>query len=313
MVRTKVVKTLFSLSAGDVTPATFTAEQELIKDFDNTHSLYILLLDLVDEITRLEQQHLDEEAERAQIMHMDYNPNPRFVNNRFAMQLFNNKTLRRYKDEKHLRWDIAHSTLDTLHQQITQSDIFKAYLAAEESSYEADKLLWRKIFTNIFASNPQLESALDELEIALDGKNWCTDMDIVISYIIKTIKLFDEENGDEQPLMETFNTEDELIFGKKLLKQAIENEEEYNQLIDSKLRHWDADRIAYMDRIILRVSLAELLSFPEIAIQVTLNEYLDIAREYSTDHSPQFINGLLDEIIHELKDENKLLKAVMIR
>ncbi len=312
MVRTKVVQTLFSLSAGDAVPATFTAEKELLKDFDNAYSLYILLLDLVDEITSLEQQHIEEEQERAQIMHVDYNPNPRFVNNRFAAQLFNNKTLRRYKEERHIGWDIAHTTLNTLHQEIITSDIFNDYLSAEETSYEADKLIWRKIFTTIFASNPQLESALEELEVALDGKNWCTDMDIIISYIIKTIKLFKEENGDEQALMESFYTEDELAFGKKLLRSAIENANEYNNLIDAKLRHWDAERIAYMDRIILQTALAELMTFPDIAIQVTMNEYLDIAREYSTDNSPQFINGILDEILHDLKAENKLLKAVMI-
>ncbi len=311
LVRTKVVQTLFSYCHdGGKTP--FSAERELLKDFSDTYSLYFLLLDLVNELTNEAQMRIEEAQERAQIMHEDYNPNPRFVNNLFAAQLFENRQMRNYIVERKLAWDVAHESLSVLYKQIVDSDDYKAYMAAEESSYEADKAIWRKLFCHVLAGNEQIEAALEELEIALDGKNWSTDMDVVMSYIVKTIKRFQVELGADQPLLEMFDTEEELAFAKKLLRTSIEHSEEYMEMVATKLRNWDADRIAYMDKIILNVALAELMNFPDIAIQVTLNEYIEIAREYSTENSPQFINGILEEILRELKEQNKLLKAVVI-
>ncbi len=312
LVRTKVVHTLFSYyHDGGKTP--FTAEKELLKDFSDTYSLYFLLLDLVNELTHEAQVRIEEAQERALIMHEDYNPNPRFVNNLFAAQLFENKQLRNYIAERKLAWDVAHDSLSILYKQVVDSEDYKAYMAAETSSYEADKAIWRKLFCHVLAGNEQLESALEELEIALDGKNWGTDMDVIMSYVVKTIKRFNVENGAEQSLLDMFDTEEELAFAKKLLHAAIGHADEYAEMVSSKLRNWDAERIAYMDKIILTAALAELMNFPDIAIQVTLNEYIDIAREYSTESSPQFINGILEEILRELKEQNKLLKAVVIK
>ncbi len=311
LVRTKVVQTLFSYySEEGKTP--LQAEKELLRSFSDTYNLYFLLLDLVNELTTLADEKITESRERAQILHEDYNPNPRFVNNRFAAQLFENRTLRHYLTDQKLAWDVAHESLNILYKQVLNSDDYQAYMDSEESSYEADKMVWRKLFCNVLAENEVLEAALEELEVALDSKNWGTDMDVVISYIIKTIKRFDMDNGADQPLLEMFDTEEELAFAKRLLRMAIERSEECDALVAAKLRNWDADRIAYMDKIILKAALAELLCFPEIAIQVTLNEYIEIAHEYSTQSSPNFINAILEEILRELKAENKLLKAVVI-
>ncbi len=311
LVRTKVVQTLFSFYTEGGKTA-LTAEKELLHSFSDTYSLYFLLLDLVQEFTNLAQEKIDESAERAQILHEDFNANPRFVNNLFAEQLFENRALRNYLSEQKLSWDVAHESLAILYKQIVASEAYEEYMTAPISSYETDKGIWRKLFCNVLAGNEQLEVALEELEIALDGKNWATDMDVVMSYIIKTIKRFTMDNGADQPLLEMFDSEDELNFAKKLLRTAIEHADEYTEMITGKLRNWDAERIAYMDRIILITALAELMNFPDIAIQVTLNEYIDIAREYSTENSPQFINGILEEILRDLKAENKLLKAVVV-
>ncbi len=312
LVRTKVVQTLFSFYTEGGKTA-FTAEKELMHSFSDTYSLYFLLLDLVQEITRIAGDKIEEDMERAQILHEDINPNPRFVNNRFASQLFENRRLRSYLSEQHLEWDVAHEALSQLYKQIVASADYADYMASDESSYEADKTIWRKLFTHVLGGNEQLESAFEELEIALDGRGWATDMDVIISYVVKTIKRFKPENGADQPLLEMFDTEAEVDFAKKLLRSSIEHADEYSELVSSKLRNWDADRIAFMDKIILNAALAELLNFPEIAIQVTLNEYIDIAREYSTESSPQFVNGILEEILRDLKEQNKLLKAVVIQ
>lgn len=309
--RTKVVQTLFAFFS-DSGKTRSTAQKELMRSFSDTYNLYFLLLSLVDEVTSYASESISDAQERAQAMHTYFNANPRFVQNRFAKQLFDNRTLRHYIEEQKLSWDAAHDVVATLYKKITEWDTYKEYMASEESSYEADKMIWRKIFTYIFANSEDLEHGLDELEVVLDASSWTTDMNVVISYIIKTIKRFNEDNGADQPLLEMFDSEDEVEFATKLLRTTIEHSDEYEKLISEKLKNWDAERVAFMDMIILKTALAEILNFPDIAIQVSLNEYLDIAREYSTDNSPQFINGILDQIAKEEAKQNKLFKALTL-
>lgn len=284
-----------------------------MRSFSDTYNLYCLLLMLVDELTDYARKRIEEGQEKALAMHIDYNPNPRFVNNRFADQLFQNRQLRHIAEDQQLSWDSAHEAIASLYKQITETDIYKDYMSAQESSYDADKTLWRKLFTFFLPDNPTLENALDELEVSLDGSGWTADDNVVMSYVVKTIKRFNEDNGADQPLLQMFDHEEELTFAKKLLKETIAHSEEYEKMIEDKLKNWDAERIAYMDMLIMKTAIAELFAFPDIAAQITINEYLDIAREYSTDNSPQFINGMLDEIIKEQTKQGKMLKGLAIK
>jgi N utilization substance protein B len=158
-----------------------------------------------------------------------------------------------------------------------------------------------------------LQTALEEMELVLDQNYWTQEIDIILSYVVKTIKRFKQTNGDDQPLLQMFDSEEEVNFAKDLLRLSIEKHEEYNELVVSHLKNWDADRIAYMDKIILQTALTEILNFPDIALEVSLNEYLEIAKEYSSEKSHIFINGILDEILRKYKQENNLLKAMMLR
>ncbi len=311
LVRTKVVTELFAFY-NDGSKTKLTAEKELLHSFSDVYNLYFLQLEFVNYLTSYAQQRLDEAVEIAAAMHKEYSVNSRFTQNRFAQQLFENRILRRYVEEEKLSWESAHAAVETLYKQITDSELYKEYMASSESSYEADKTLWRKIFSQILADNPQMEEAFDELEVSLDASGWVTDMNIVMSYVVKTIKRFREENGADQPLLEMFDSEEELDFAKALLRDAIANGDKYDKMVADCLKNWDPERIAYMDKIILTVALAELFSFPEIPVQVTLNEYLDLAREYSTENSPQFINGILDEIVQRQRKQNSMLKFLSL-
>lgn len=311
LVRAKVVQTLFAYyKDGDSTP--LTAKKELLKSFDNTYSLYMLLLDFVNEMTSLYEEREALDRERAQVFHEQYYPQRNFINNRFAQQIFNNRQLRGYLKEKGYSWDVAHESLRKIFKQIIATEFFKEYQSLERPSYADDKLVWRKIYTDVLPDNEELEAALDELEVALDGGGWTVDANVVISYIIKTIKQFTEQSGKDQSLLEMFNSEDELGFAKELLQKAIEGREEYMEMIDRHLKNWDLTRVAYMDIIILQTALAEIIEFPSIALQVSMNEYLELTKEYSTEKSAAFVNGMLNSIIEELKAKNKLLKAVTI-
>lgn len=298
-------------------------EDLLEKSYEDTYNLYLLLFDLVNELTRYAQTRIEEMEDRAKILHTPFHANLRFVNNRFAQQVFENKTLRRGLAERNLGWDAAHESLNILYRQITESPIYDAYMKSEESSYASDKTVWKKIFGLLLTDNEELGNALEELEIALDGRDWTVESDLVISYVVKTIKRFKEENGAEQELLAVFQSDkssgEELTnkgrerdFGKTLLESVLLHSDEYEHRIESCLKNWEKDRLSYMDMVILKVAIAEIMTFPKIELQVSMNEYIDIAREYSSENSPMFINGILEEVVSSLKRENKLYKAVMV-
>ena len=309
LVRTRVIQNLYAYyKDGDCTP--LTAKKQLLKSFSDTYSLYFLLLSLVDEVTRYAEEQMNEAAARAKATHTSYEPNKRFIHNKFAMQLFNNHTLRSYTADKLLSWDAGHNAVIAVYKELIVSPFYEEYMALPSASYEDDKRLWRRIFQRIVAESEQVESALEELEVVHNAQNWSTDMQIVVSYVIKTIKQFDEAKMDDMPLLEMFDTEDELTFAKDLLRLSIEHHDEYMDLIHTHLKNWDAERIAYMDGIIMQVALTEILNFPEIPLEISMNEYIELSKEYSSDKSYMFINGILNNILHEKKESNSLFKTV---
>lgn len=138
---------------------------------------------------------------------------------------------------------------------------------------------------------------------------WNDDLEIVESFVLKTIKQFDQTTGAEQPLLPMYKDSADEEFVKSLFRKSIELAEVNGALIDEYTKNWELDRIAFMDIVIMKVALAELLSFPTIPVNVTFNEYIEIAKMYSTARSGLFVNGVLDKIVGELKRTNKLIKA----
>lgn len=299
MVRTRVVQTLFAYYK-DTDKTVSSARKELRKSFADTYDLYFVLLDFANELTAYAQQQLEEQVGRARATHTDWTPNRRFVQNKLAQQLFDNRALRARMQEQHLSWDSGMPAVMEVYRLMTESDFFRQYMEADKCTYEDDKRVWRHIYQHLLTGNETLSDALDEMEVVLDKTNWTTDADVVISYIIKTIKRFKEDSDPDTPLLEMFDNEEELSFATTLLEKTIEGHERAEQLINSHLKGWEADRIADMDRVILETALAEILAFDDIALTVSLNEYIELAKEYSGDKSYMFVNGILTEILREL-------------
>ena len=199
-------------------------------------------------------------------------------------------------EEQKLCWDAGLSAIPAIYKQLIESPFYIEYMAIDAPSYEDDKQLWRKIYANLLMDNEHLTAALEELEVILDHQGWTTDIDLVLTYVVKTIKRFKEENGDDQSLLEMFDSEQELNFAKDILSTAINNADEYRALIASVLKNWEAERIAYMDSIILIAALAEITQFNNIALEISMNEYIELAKEYSGEKSYGFINGVLNKI-----------------
>ena len=311
IVRTRIIQILFAYyKDGDKTP--LMAKKELLLRFTDSYCLYILLLSLMDELPRYAEQQMEDTIARARATHHAYVPNRRFIDNALSQQVFENRELRKFIDEYKLRWDAGLPLIADAYKKFVEAPYYKEYMSIEEPSFEDDKRLWRKIYSDL-AQSEAFYTALEEMEIALDHANWCIDADWVITFVIKTIKRFNAEEGADQPLLPMFANEEELNFAKQLLDAALAHHEEYEQMIDSHLKNWDASRIAYMDRIILETALAEIIYFPEIALEVSFNEYIELAKEYSSEKSHIFVNGILNEILSELKREDKLLKAVSLK
>lgn len=309
LVRTKIIQTLFAYFKKEE-QSPMSARKELIKSFSNTYSLYMMLLAFADELTTYADQQIEANKARAAVIHQEYIPNRNFVNNRIAQQLFNNRRLRTYIEDQHLRWDTGMNAVESIYKQLVQAPFYTEYMQLEQPTYEDDKRIWRKIYSTLMPENEALDSALEDLEIALDFQGWTTEIDLVITYIDKTIKRFTEQQGDNQTLLEMFNSEEELTFAKELLRLTIEHAEEHKQLIASALHNWEADRVAYMDYIILITAITEISYFNDIALEISMNEYIELAKEFSGEKSYIFINGILNKIVMDLKRENKIFKSV---
>ena len=309
LVRTKVVQTLFAHYKGS-DHTSLSARKTLLNKFSSTYSLYMMMLSFADELTTYAEEQIAENQRRATVLHQTYNANRNFVNNRIAQQLFNNRRLRNYMENEHLRWDVGMSAVEYTYKILIDSPFYKEFMELETPTYEDEKTLWRKIYGTLLLESEELTSALEEMEVALDHEGWTTDIDMVITYVIKTIKRFKASDGDELPLLDMFGSEEELTFAKDLLHWSIEQSEENKSLIAKSLQNWEADRVAYMDQIILLVALAEIRNCNEIALEISMNEYIEIAKEYSSDKSYVFINGVLNRIVNDLRADNQLFKVI---
>ena len=280
-----------------------TAEKELFFSLSKAYDMYNYLLLLMVEITKQAERKQSAAKNKLLPTEEELHPNTKFVDNRFIAQLEVNKQLLEFSETQKKTWENESEFVKRLCEVIMNSDIYKEYMECATSSYEEDRELWRKIYKRIIFNNYELDQVLEDQSLY-----WNDDKEIVDTFVLKTIKRFEEENGADQPLLPEFKDDEDQDFARRLFRRSILNAEYYRHLISENTRNWDLDRVALMDIIIMQIALAEILSFPNIPISVTFNEYVEIAKLYSTPKSGSFINGTLDGIVNALKEENKLTK-----
>lgn len=280
-----------------------TAEKELFFSLSKAYDLYNYLLLLMVEVTKQANKRLNAAKNKLVPTKEELFPNTKFVENRVIAQLEVNKQLLEFSNNQKKTWENEADFVKTLCDKILESDIYKEYMASETSSYEEDRELWRKLYKNIIFNNIELDQVLEDQSLY-----WNDDKEIVDTFVLKTIKRFDEKNGAKQELLPEFKDEEDQDFARRLFRRTILNADYYRHLISENTKNWDLDRVAFMDVVIMQIALAEILSFPNIPVSVSLNEYVEIAKLYSTPKSGGFINGTLDGIVNSLKKENKLTK-----
>jgi len=279
------------------------AENELLLSLRRSYDLYHYFLLLIVDITRTYERMIETKRNKYRPTEEERNPDMRLLNNRLAIQIAENEGLLKYTNEHGISWTDEQSFVKKILELILESETYADYIKSEDDSYESDKEFWRLVFKRIISNNEFVEDYLEERSIY-----WNEDVDIIESFVIKTIKRFSENAGSSQELIPMFNSDDDYDYVIKLFRQALLNGDKYRERINKHTQNWESERVANMDMVIMQVALAEIINFPTIPISVTLNEYIDAAKYYSTPKSSTFINGILDSIVEELKEEKLLMK-----
>ena len=279
------------------------AEKELLFGLQKSYDLYYFLLLLMVELTNSYENRIETKRNKFLPTEEDLNPNTHLINNRFIRQLRKNKQFQKQLTERPMSWESSDIFVKNLLDEILSSDIYREYAALTSPTYEEDQEFWRKTFKQFIYLNEELDDILEDECIY-----WNDDVEIVQTFVIKTIKRFSEDEGEDQPLLPMFKDEEDKEYALKLLHNSILGEKEHRGLIEKHTEKWDFDRIAFMDLIIMQVALSEIFTFDSIPTNVSLNEYIEIAKSYSTSKSGTFINGILDAIVQEIKKEKRIFK-----
>lgn len=303
IIRTKIVQLTYAYYQNG-SKNIDSAEKELLFSLSKAYDLYNYLLALMVAVTRESRRRLEIEEAKSR-REGTAKPSTRFAYNRFILQLEANKQLSEFTETQKKTWNDEPEYVGKLFGQISNSQIYKDYMADPTDNYETDKELWRKLYRALIQDNDDLSQLLEEQSLY-----WNDDKEVVDTFVMKTIKRFEEQNGAKQELLAEYESEEERDFARKLFRATILNADEYQRFMSETSRNWDFSRLAYMDVVIMQIAIAEMMTFPSIPLSVTINEYVDIAKLYSTPKSSGYINGMLDTIARHLVQTGKLLKAI---
>lgn len=303
IIRTKVLQILYAhVSSPEKTMTQ--SESELHFSIRKTYDLYHLLFSILGEISDFANERIESRKLKNLPTEDDLNPNIRFINNRLITRLKEDKSLTDYLTRNKLSWANYPDLIRGIYGSMIESEIYTSYINSETDDFQNDKRFCEDFFSNILVNSDLMLNELEEQSIY-----WNDDLDFAISMVIKTIKKFKSENDHNEYLMSLYKDDEDQEFTTKLFRKAISNETENRKIIENYTKNWDVDRVAVMDILIMQLALTELMEFPSIPVKVTLNEYIELAKYYSTNRSSTFINGVLDRITKDFREEGKIVKA----
>lgn len=282
----------------------------LRKSMETARDLYMRLLALPVELTRLRLNQLETNRRKYLATSADLNPNMRFVNNRIPELIAGNPMFDDYVEKHHLSWTAEDpELLDLILKNILESDLYKKYESLEHPGIEEDSEFWRNVLVDIILNDPHFLEFLENKSVF-----WNDDLEIMASFVIKTLKRFEHVDTLEEAVMPMYKDGEngkDARFGAELFNLVVKNKEKYRGLIDKVLSHdkWETDRLAFMDIVITMTALAEIINYPEIPLQVSVNEYIEIAKSYSSARSGQFVNGLISSLMPVLQEQGLTFKS----
>ena len=302
MLRIKVVKALYAHMKSDA-DSLMASEKMLVTSIDKTYDLYFLLMSLVVEMAQYAEQRQEAAKNKKLPTYEDLNPNRKFVDNAVIRLLAQSDSVNDYLAAHKLSWAKYPELVKALFTQLEQSDYYKKYMTSQESSFREDLALITEFYTRELEESEILESALDEMSIL-----WNDDLGFALLMVTRTLSNM-RASHTEVKVLPKFKSIEDLDFARELFAKAAVNFDNYQAEIEKYTRNWDVDRIAFMDNLIMATAVAELVTFPSIPVKVTLDEYIEIAKYYSTHGSSTFINGILDKIVASFTEEGKINKS----
>lgn len=301
-IRVKVMQSIYAMhqkSSDDIEKE----EKFLRQSIDNIKDLYLIMLTSMTEIRKKEIVFLEASSKKHLATPEEKNPNKKFVNNAVLQLLEENSSLNSALEKRKINnWSMNDDYILILLNDIKQSKLFEKYMSTNITSFEEDKQFVIDMFTELIAPNEKLYEYLED-----DKLTWIDDIPLVNTQIVKQLQQISETSEYRVPKL--YKDEEDMEFVSLLFRNTVLNEVELAKQYIDKTPNWDADRIAEIDTIILKMAICEFFKFPSIPIKVTINEYLEIAKEYSTPKSSIFINGILDNLVKEFQTQNKIIKT----
>lgn len=278
-------------------------EKFLFNSIGNIENLYLTILSALVEIQKYEQDFLEKSKKKYLATPEERNPNTKFIDNRIFNILSNSVSLTSALEDKKINnWKLNNDSIILLTNQIKSSEIYKNYMSSGENSFKEDKDFFIELFAEIIAPNDKLYEYLEDYKLT-----WIDDIPLVNTCILKQLKQLEENDNFE--VLKLYKDDDDKEFAKQIFRKTILNESVLEKEYVDKTPNWDIDRIAEIDTIILKMAICEFLKFPSIPFKVTINEYLEIAKEYSTPKSSIFINGILDNLVKKYQEKGRNLKS----
>jgi N utilization substance protein B len=280
-------------------------DKELNVSLDRMYDMYLYLLLTFEQLNRAAENKMEDRKKKLRPTSEDLNPNMRFVDNQLVNQLSNSEELQEIVKKRKVNWmgAEAQEMFRKMFNSVLESEAYVLYMRNEESGYEIDRNFMLQLFKDSVANSPWLYNFFDEKSIY-----WMDDLDLCCSMVLKSIKTMNP-GVDFIPMPLYKDPADESTFVHDLLRKTIQNNAEYDVLITEMVDNWETERIAKMDLVLLKMGITELLYFQSIPSKVTLNEYIEISKFYSTPKSNIFINGILDKIVEKFKAEKRLVKT----
>ena len=302
LLRIKALKALYAHLKSE-SESLMASEKTLIASIDKTYDLYFQMLSLIVEVARYADERQQAAMQKKLPTYEDLNPNRKFVENAVIHLIAESDSVNDYLATHKLSWARYPELIKALYLQLEQSEYYKKYMTSQERSFREDLALVTDFYTNELESSEMLEEVLDEQSIL-----WNDDLGFALIMVTRTLSNMRQSHRDVKVLPK-FKSEEDLEFAKELFEKAAVNYDSNLEVIEQFTRNWDIERIAFMDNVIMVTAMAELTSFPSIPIKVTLDEYIEIAKYYSTASSSTFINGVLDKVVNTLTEEGRINKS----
>lgn len=302
-IRIKVLQSLYSWEQQERRDIV-QAEKQLLQSLDRIQELYLLELRLILEVKRMAEDYIELARNKRLPTEADLNPNLKFVNNRFFLFLEENVEFNRMVETRKISWAEEKELIRKIYLELKESNLYKEYMESPEDSAEEDRRFIKKFYLQFIASREFLHQWYEDQSIY-----WADDLDAAQMMVMKTVKRFNAESGPASPLIPLYKDAEDRDFGPALLRKCLAHREELEKLVIGKARNWDAERIAQLDLLLMIMALCEFIYFESVPVKVTMNEYIELSKDYSTPRSSVFINGILDKSLEVLKAEDRIKKV----